>query len=176
MSRCISIHTACRSSSTSWSDYDIQLTIKRSRSLLFPFRPRALAVVCVPDYTNTSKSHLKLPKCSDYNYQGTLFGPFWFHQHSEVYTYTTELGGCYCINQPRTNFGSVHVLWWYNYNEKASLAVVCRLTKKDINNGFCLLVICPADLLLLVIHLITISTLGLTIGCASFKNFSSSSY
>lgn len=80
------------------------------------------------------------------------------------------------LNQPRTNFGSVHVLWWYNYNEKASLAVVCRLTKKDINNGFCLLVICPADLLLLVIHLITISTLGLTIGCASFENFSSSSY
>lgn len=45
--------------------------------------------------------------------------------------------------------------------------------KKDINNGFWLLVICPADLLpvLLVIHLITISTLGLTIGCATFKTF-----
>lgn len=77
------------------------------------------------------------------------------------------------LYQPRTNFGSVHVLWWYNYNEKASLAVVCRLAKKDINNGFWLLVICPADLLpvLLVIHLITISTLGLTIGCATFKTF-----
>lgn len=80
------------------------------------------------------------------------------------------------LNQPRTNFGSVHVLWWYNNNDQASLAVVCRLAKKDINNGFWLLVICPADLLLLVIHLITISTLGLTIGCAFFENLSSSSY
>lgn len=36
MGRCIPIHTAvCRSSSTSWSDYDIQFRLKRSRSPLF---------------------------------------------------------------------------------------------------------------------------------------------
>lgn len=38
MGRCIPIHTAaCRSSSTSWSDYDIQFRLKRSRSPLFFF-------------------------------------------------------------------------------------------------------------------------------------------
>lgn len=63
MGRCIPIHTAaCRSSSTSWSDYDIQFRLKRSRSpLFFSCRRRALAVVCGQDYNNTSKSHLNFP-------------------------------------------------------------------------------------------------------------------
>lgn len=48
-------------------------------------------------------------------------------------------------------FGSVHVLWWYNCNDK-QVRRNALLGKKDIANAFRLLPICPEDFPLLGFH------------------------